>query len=375
LDEREPPPLRERLAASLRARHLLLLLDNVEHLVAARDDLLTLLEACPRVVVLATSRVALRVRGERQYRVAPLELPAEDAPPESLAHTPAVALFLERARAVGADLESTVVMAHAVAQICRRLDGLPLGIELAAAWARLLPPPALLARLDRRLPLLIGGAHDMPERQRTMRDAIAWSHDLLSEPERRLFRGLSVFAGGFTPEAAGAICAEPGEEPATLAGLASLVDKSLLRQQDDASGEPRLMLLETLREFALERLEASGEAEAVRRRHAEHYLALAEAAEPEMHGPRGGDWGAMLEREHDNLRAALQWALDCDAGETGLRLCGALWRFWSARGHLGEGGRWLREVLDATIATTKAASSLRANALAGAATLAIERGA
>ena len=172
---------------------------------AARDALLGLLESCPRLVVLATSRVALRVRGEREYRVAPLELPAEDAPPEALARSAAAALFLERARAVGVELEPDAATAPAVAAICRRLDGLPLAIELAAAWARLLPPPALLARLERRLPLLVGGPRDLPARQRTMRDAIAWSYDLLDAPEQRLFRQLAVFVGGCTLEAAEAV--------------------------------------------------------------------------------------------------------------------------------------------------------------------------
>lgn len=375
LDERHAPALRERLHALLRAKQLLLLLDNVEHLVAARDDLLDLLMACPRLVVLATSRAALRVRGEREYRVAPLELPDAADPPETLAQSAAVALFLERARDVGAVLSAENATVTAVAEICRRLDGLPLGIELAAAWARLLPPTALLARLERRLPLLVDGAHDLPERQRTMRDAIAWSYDLLTGEEQRLFRQLAVFAGGCTVEAAEAVCGAAGEETSTLVGLAALIDRSLIRRPDETAPgteTPRLVLLETLREYGLERLEASGEAEALRRRHAGYFLGLAEAAEPELNGPRGREWGARLEREHDNLRAALRWALDSAEGGLGLGLAGALWRFWSARGHLSEGGRWLREALAANTDLSTIAPGVRGKALAGAATLAIE---
>ena len=204
-----------------------------------------------------------------------------------------MALFLERARAAGIELSLDAATAGAVAAICRRLDGLPLAIELAAAWARLLSPSALLARLERRLPLLVGGAHDLPARQRTMRDAIAWSYDLLDAPEQQLFRRLCVFAGGCTPEAAETVCADAGAEPAVLAGLAALVDKSLLRRDDGPPGsvEPRLVMLETIREYGLERLEASGEAEALRRRHAALYLALAEASEPELRGPNRAGLG------------------------------------------------------------------------------------
>lgn len=376
IDERERAPLRERLVVSLRSTHMLLLLDNLEHVVAAREGILGLLQDCSRLVVLATSRVALRLRGERVYHVAPLEVPADTDPSEVLSGAPAVALFTERARAAGAELTLTAATASAVAQICRRLDGLPLAIELAAAWARILPPPALLARLDERLPLLVGGPHDMPARQRTMRDAIAWSYDLLDASEQRLFRWLSVFTGGCTIEAAEAVCAEAGG--ALLTDLAALVDKSLLRVEEAAhpdTVEPRLVMLETLREFGLERLEESCETGLLRRRHAAHYLALAEAAEPELGGPNGPFWRARLEREDDNLRAALGWMLGCGECELALRLAGALWRFWSERGHLSEGRRWLREALAATTEAAAAASAARGKALAGAAMLAIEQAA
>ena len=371
LDEREAIPLRERLLAFLRTKHLLLLLDNFEHLVAAHEDILDLLTACPALAVMATSRVALRVRGEREYRVAPLELPGEAALPEEVARFPAAALFLERARAVGDEPPLDSANTAAVAAICRRLDGLPLAIELAAAWSRLLPPPALLARLEHRLPLLVGGPHDLPDRQRTMRDAIAWSYGLLEPAEQRLFRWLAVFAGGCTVAAAEEVCAGAADSPPVLAGLAALVDKGLLRRQDEAyaaSAEPRLTMLETLREYGLERLVEHGEEETARRRHTAHYLALAEAAEPALDGPEAEFWGTRLEREHDNLRAALRWALDRGDGATGLRLAAALWRFWSARGHLGEGRRCLREAL-----ATPGEESVRVKALAGAATLAIEQ--
>ena len=349
LDERDATPLRERLLAFLRARHLLLLLDNFEHLVAAREEMLALLEACPRLVVLATSRVALRVRGEREYRVAPLELPAEADAPATLANSRGGGT-LPGARPGCRERRSlrTTPPRATVAQICRRLDGLPLAIELAAAWARLLPPTALLARLERRLPLLVGGPHDLPDRQRTMRDAIAWSYDLLDAPEQRLFRRLAVFSGGCTPEAAEAVCAAPGEELETLAGLAALVDKSLLRSEGDVHAglaEPRLVMLETLREYGLEQLAAHGEGDAARDRHAAYYLALAEAAEPALAGPDGPVWRTRLEREHDNLRAALAWLLGRGEADRALRLLarsGASGRraaTW-ARGGAGCARRW-----------------------------------
>jgi predicted ATPase/DNA-binding XRE family transcriptional regulator len=374
IDERVGTPTGDRLRAALRRRNLLLLLDNVEHLLAARDEVLELLEACPRLVVLATSRVALRVRAEREYRVVPLELPAPDALPAEFDRSPAVALFLDRARAVGADLELTADTATAVAEICRRLDGLPLAVELAAAWARLLPPPALLTRLERRLPLLVGGPHDLPVRQRTMRDTIAWSYRLLNAREQRLFRRLCIFVAGCTAEASEAVCADG--EPAVLVGLAALVDRSFLRPQTDAQAngaESRLTILETVREYGLEQLEDSGEADAVRRRHANYYGALAEA-EVGLRGPDGGARGERLEREHDNLRAALPWALTCGDGDVALRLAGSLWRFWSEHGHLTEGRRWLREALILPGESGSTGVAARAIALAGAAQLALDQG-
>lgn len=383
LDERDATPLAERLAAYLNAKRMLLVLDNLEHLVDARGAILGLLESCSGLVVLATSRAALRVRGEREYRVAPLELPAEDAPPEELARSAAVALFFERARAVGVELEPDAATARVVAVICHRLDGLPLAIELAAAWTRLVPLPALLARLERRLSLLVGGLHDLPARQRTMRDAIAWSYDLLDAPEQQLFRQFAVFVGGCTMEAAAAVGVEPASAhaalpTATLARLVVLVDRSFLRREDGdqhSSSEPRLRCLETIREYGLERLEEHGEAEAARERHSAYYLALAEAADAALRGPEGVAWRTRLALEHDNLRAALGWLLGRGASGPALRLAGALARFWSERGYLSEGRRWLREALAASAGSDQVVGSARAPALIGAATLASEQAA
>ena len=372
IDERDTVPLRERLVKALFRKHLLLVLDNVEHLLPARDEVLALVEACPRLVVLATSREALRVRGEREYRVAPLELPDEAASPEDLEHVPAMDLFLDRARAAGADLELTATNAYAVAQICRRLDGLPLAIELAAAWARLLPLEALLVRLERRLPLLEDGPHDLPARQRTMRDAIAWSYDLLEAGEQRLFRELCVFVGGFTPEAAAA--AADDDDSNVLTRLAALADRSLLHLHTGDALEPRFSILETLREYGREQLDELGESEALCRRHATYFLALAETAGPAMRGANGAAWRTLLEREHGNLAAALGWLLVQGDGESALRLAAALWPFWSERGHLGEGRRWLGEAL-ALPHDDETEPNLRITALVGAATLAADQGA
>ncbi len=377
-DERDPNPLHERLIAALRRKRLLLLLDNFERLLGAREAVLALLDACPGLVVLTTSRVALRVRGEREYRVAPLELPAETGSLEAMARSPAVALFLDRARAAGAALELTAPTMSAVTQICHRLDGLPLAVELAAAWARLLPPAALLTRLERRLPLLVGGPHDLPARQRTMRDTIAWSYDLLDAREQRLFQRLCVFAGGCTAEAAEAVWEDVRDEAAVLARLAALVDRSLLQLRNatqEGFTDSRLIILETVREYGLDRLEESGEVEDVRRAHAAHYLALAEAAEAGQRRSDGAVWAARLEADHDNLRAALNWSITRGDGVMGLRLVAALWRFWLERGHLSEGRGWLRAALDLTDATGVADVSVHAEALLGAAHLAIDQGA
>jgi predicted ATPase/transcriptional regulator with XRE-family HTH domain len=382
VDERDAAPLPDRLAAALRARQLLLLLDNFEHLLTARDSVLALLEACPQVLALVTSRVALDVRGSREYPIAPLALPADDGQPDTLAGSPAAQLFVERTSATGAHLTLDAGTAVAVAGICRRLEGLPLAIELAAARTRLLPPPDLLARLDRRLPVLAGGLHDLPGRQKTMRDAIAWSYDLLDEPEQALFRRMCVFTGGCTLEAAEAVCADGAGGPAVLDGLTSLAASSLLQQPgtpaaraDGPRGGPRVTMLETIREYGSERLSAHSEAAAIGQRHAAYYLALAEEAAIALTGPEAASGLARLDDEHDNLRAALRWARERGDRVTALRLAGALWRFWAQRGHLSEGRRWFTEAFALPGDTGPVPVATQVNWLVGAARLAMDQAA
>jgi predicted ATPase/class 3 adenylate cyclase len=348
-------PLPEVLAAYLRERRLLLVLDNCEHLLPAVAPLVAgLLAACPGLTALATSRAALGVRGEHRLPVPPLALPDPAHLPElgRLTQYEAVALFIARAVGVRPDFVVTNANAPAVAELCHRLDGLPLALELAAARVALLPPTALLARLERRLPLLRGGPRDAPARQQTLRATLDWSHDLLDAAERALFRRLAVFSGGCTLVAAAAVCGA-GEDPPLdiLEGLASLVEKSLVRQDADPGGGARLGMLETVREFALERLEQSGEAEAVRGRHAAHYVALAEAAETRLLGSDQEAWLDRLGTEHENVRAVLRWALEGGDARAALRLAGALRLFWYWRGHYTEGRRWLAELLRAPLAS------------------------
>jgi tetratricopeptide (TPR) repeat protein len=256
----------------------------------------------------------------------------------------AVRLFIERAQAVKTDFAVTNENAPAVAEICYRLDGLPLAIELAAVRVKLFPPRVLLTRLDDRLKFLTGGARDLPTRQQTIRNTIDWSYNLLDAGEQMLFARLGVFVGGCTIEAAEAVCTANGDLPMEIVdGIAALVDKSLLRQTEDPDGEPRFTMLETIREYALERLEASGEAEALRRQHAEHYLVLAETSEPELHHAEQLTWLQRLEQEYDNLRAALHWGVGQD--EMSVRFGAALGLFWDIRGHYSEGAHWLEQVV------------------------------
>ena len=365
-------PLTEALKYYLRGKELLLLLDNFEQVLEASPLVGELVAACPRLKVLITSRAVLHLYGEHEYAVPPLSLPDPKPLPDlgALSQYEAVRLFIERARAAKADFEVTDENAPAVAEICARLDGLPLALELAAARTKLLHPQAMLPRLGNRLKLLARGARDLPERQMTLRGTIEWSHDLLDEGEKALFARLAVFSGGRTLEAIEAVCDAEGDLPVdVLDGASSLLDKSLLRKEEDPDGEPRFVMLETVHEFAREKLEESGKAEETKRAHAEYFLALAKEAEPELWGPDQLEWLERLETEHDNLRTALSWALERGEAELAVQLGGALWWFWSMRGHLSEGRRWLEAVL-----TMDVRGSPRAMALAGAAMLAARQG-
>ncbi len=341
------------LREHLRDLRLLLLLDNFEHLVSAAPLVNQLLLAAPGVTALVTSRSPLRLSGEHEFSVPPLTLP--DAAPirrptlTELEREEAVALYVERARAVRPDFVLSDNNASAVTEICRRLDGLPLAIELAAARINVLPPAALLTRLEHLLPLLSGGPRDVPARQQTLHDAIAWSYDLLGPADQALFRRLAVFAGGWTVEAADAVARamEPVAQD-VFDGIASLVDTSLVRQPDPDAAEPRFDMLETIREFGHEALTAAGEVEATRNAHAAYFLGLAEDADAQLRGPDQAAWLDRLNAEHDNLRAALAWSIEQgEAGaERALRLSAALWTFWVRLGYLREGRDWLEQAVD-----------------------------
>jgi predicted ATPase/class 3 adenylate cyclase len=343
-------PFRERLRDFLAAKQLLLVLDNMEHLVAAAPAVAELLGTSSGLTVLATSRMPLRLRAEREYAVPPLGLPRRKPPPtlEQLSQFEAVRLFIERAQAVKADFTIDNVTAPAVAEICHRLDGLPLAIELAAARVRMLSPQAMLSRLEQRLPMLTGGARDAPERQRTLRNTIAWSYDLLEPEDQILFRRLAVFAGGATFEAIEAVT-NPDGSLDVFGGLERLLEQSLLRQETGPDGESRFSMLETIREFGLEQLEQSDEVEEARQRHMAIVVNLAEMAEPALWGGlEQAIWLKRLGEEHENVRAALQWAVNHDA-DSAFRLAAPLWRFWFIRGYLGEGRAWLNRVLATTV--------------------------
>jgi predicted ATPase/DNA-binding CsgD family transcriptional regulator len=347
----------------LRDEQTLLLLDNFEQIISIAPLLTELLEACAGLRILVTSREALRLRGEHEYPLAPLALP--DQPSfENLLQYPGIALFVERARAILPDFQLTPDDANAVAEICARLDGLPLAIELAAARIKLLPPQAMLAHLrEAPLQLLTGGARDLPARQQTLRGTIQWSYELLNADEQRLFRWLSVLVGGCTFEVAEVIC-----EQASLDNLESLVKKSLLRQ-NETDHSPRLSMLETIREFGLERLNHTHELESARRAHAAYYLEFAEDARRGLTGADQKRWLQRLDREQDNLRAALHWAMERSEVEFAQRMAGALQPFWFRRGRWSEGRRWLEDSL-AMESSPTLNQSIRANALYGAGVLA-----
>jgi predicted ATPase/DNA-binding XRE family transcriptional regulator len=349
--EAEGQTPREALHAHLRDKRLLLVLDNFEHLLEAAPEVSGLIESCPSLTVLIASRAPLHVRGEQEYSVPPLELPASTRDPsvEEVLDSPSGRLLVERARAVSSTFSLTKANAAAVASICWRLAGIPLALELAAVKAKFLDPKMLLSRLDRALSTSAG--RDLPDRQRTMRATLDWSHDLLSEPERELFRRLAVFAGGFTLEAAetvGTAGSVRGED--MLDHLEALVEQSLVVvQPPKAGGETRYGMLEPVRQYALEKLEESGETGMVGRSHAAFFLALAERAHPEVLGERQVEWLERLEQEYGNLRAAMSWALDADDGATGVRMGWTLWYFWWARSYHREGRRWMEEVLKCTL--------------------------
>ena len=344
----------EALLQALHRSELLLLVDNFEQVLPAAPTIARLLAAAPGVKLVVTSRAPLRVAAEREFPVPPL---ADDEAAE---------LFVVRAQAANPDFALSEQNASVVAELCSRLDGLPLAIELAAARAKLLTPASLLSRLGNRLALLTGGRRDAPEHQKTLRTTLDWSHDLLGPDEQRLFARLAVFAGGCTLDSAEAVC---GDDLPVLDGLAGLVDESLVVRR--GTDEPRFSMLETVREYALEQLAGSGEGDEVRRRHLEHFLMLAEQAEPQLFAPDQIVWFTRLEDEHDNLRAALAFALDSGDGLSALRLAVALRRFWSIRGHLAEGRRSLVLALEAS---PEEPSGLRARALNGVGILAGEQG-
>jgi non-specific serine/threonine protein kinase len=360
---RESPgqSLRRSLELALRERDLLLVLDNFEHLLPAAPLVVAWLEACPRLTVLATSRAPLGLAGEQRYTVPPLTLPESGA---SLDAAEAVGLFVERARSVRPDFHLAEAHASAVTEICRRLDGLPLAIELAAARARMLSPADIATRLDDRFRLLVGGSRAAPRRQRTLQATIDWSHALLSDPERVLLRRLSVFAGGWTLDAAEAV-GGTDDLPDVFDGLAQLIDQSLVIVEE-ADGSTRYRLLEMLRQYGEERLAEAGETAILRRRHAEWTRTLAERASIEMWGPDQAAWLDRLDVEHDNLRAALTWCEQAGEVELGLRLGWRLWRFWDQRGHYSEA----RTRLTRLLAANTTPSTARALALDAAGMLA-----
>ena len=359
--------LAEDLARALQNRELLIVFDNFEHLLAAAPSVADLAAGAAGLTLLVTSRAPLRLSAEHVYPVSPLPTPAGGEDVDRLLQCESVALFETRAQAVRPDFAVTFTNAGAVADVCRALDGLPLAIELAASRVGVLPPAAMSRRLDHPLKLLVGGAQDAPERQRTLRATIDWSFELLEPAEQQLFVRLAVFAGGCTIEAAQGVC---GDELEVVDGLASLTDKGLTRLEG-SDEEPRFTMLETIREYAAERLELSEEASTLHCRHAEHFLALAEEAEPNLIGVGShAEWLDRLERDHDNLRAAMDWLEASGDSGGALRLSAALWRFWDLKGHLIEGQRHLETALR----VDERATAARAKALSGAADMALTCG-
>ena len=381
--ERGARPLMDLLKAFLQNKHVLLILDNFEQILPAASHLVDLLTSCPHLKLLVTSRAALHLQGEHEFLVSPLAVPDLTHLPEQevLSQFAAVALFLQRAQAVKPAFQLTSSTARPIAEICTRLDGLPLAIELAAARIKLLPPQALLNRMSQRLHLLTGGAQNLPARQQSLRNTIEWSYQLLNADEQQLFQRLAVFVGGCTLEAIEAVCAALGTDVAALPvldGVASLIDKSLLQHTEQENQEPRLMMLETIREYALETLVTFRELWNTRQAHAAYYLRLAEEAEPELEGPMRKMWWERLGGEHENLRAASVWILDQvrrektkQSTDMALRFGCSMRLFWAEGGYWNEGRTFLEQALTESRGVQ---SSLRTNSLTASGHLAFLQG-
>jgi len=359
------------LQAYLREKHLLLVLDNFEQVVLAALQVAELLTFCPKLKILVTSRMALHLRAEQEFAVPPLTLPDPKRLPDPvvLAQYEAVAMFIQRARAIKSDFQVTNATAPAVAEMCVRLDGLPLAIELAAARIKLFPPQALLARLGQRLAVLTGGARDAPARQQTLRNTIEWSYQLLDTDEQRLFRRLCIFVGGCTLEAVESISAALGDDASqVMNGVTSLIDKNLLQRTEQEGEEARLVMLETIREYGLDMLSTHGDMETARQVYATYYLELAEEAARGYKSSQPAEWLERLEREHDNLRATMEWSLE--SGHTGphleiaFKLSEALMDFWRVRGFYSEGRIYLEQIL---ARRDSVATPMRARAMSAAA--------
>jgi len=369
----ENQPGVELLKRSLREKQILLVLDNFEQVIAAAPLLSELLSAARGLKILVTSRAVLHLYGEQEFNVPPLAVPdLNDLPTlETLARLPAVALFVSRAQAVTGDFQLTSDNARVVAEICVRLEGIPLALELAAARIKLFAPHALLAELSHRLTLSVQKSADVSPRHQTLRNAVAWSYQLLEPDEQALFARLGVFVGGFTLEATDAVCAEESTEVPMLEQLASLVDKSMLQHGRRENGQPRFSMLETLREYALEQLEALGQTRIARRQHWTYYLHLVETIEPRPKEPDLPAWMKQLEEEHDNIRAALQWTLEQNEVDAALRIAGAVWKLWQIHGHVEEGVEWMKTILARSQGYL---SEARAKALWGAGWLGMVKG-
>ncbi|RPJ27569.1 MAG: tetratricopeptide repeat protein [Chloroflexi bacterium] len=363
----------ELLKRSLRDKQMLLVLDNFEQVIAAAPLLSELLSAARDLKILVTSRAVLHLYGEHEFNVPPLAVPDLNALPplEILTRLPSVTLFVSRAQAVTGDFQLTNENARVVAEICVRLEGVPLALELAAARSKLFAPRALLTELSHRLTLSVQKSVDVLPRHQTLRNAVAWSYQLLEPDEQALFAELGVFVGGFTVEAADAVCDGTNPEVPMLEQLASLVDKSMLQHGRRENGQPRFIMLETLREYALEQLEALGQTKTVRRQHWTYYLNLVESIEPQPREPDLPTWMKQLEEEHDNIRAALKWTLEQDEVEAALRIAGAVWKLWQIHGHVEEGVEWMKIILSRSQGHI---SEARAKALWGAGWLGMVKG-